>query len=197
VIVPHKVEDLEAMARTNSPLSFSTHSELRLSGTGDARAALLRMRAARVNVSLSTDATSITPPNMFEMMRFTWNLGVPWKGTQNDAENPIGVHEVIEMATINGAKALGLGEVTGSLTEGKRADIILIRTKDINIAPVGNIETAVVQTATPGNVDTVIVDGRILKRSGRLIAYDVPHAIDQAEKSATGIRNKAGDLLKF
>jgi 5-methylthioadenosine/S-adenosylhomocysteine deaminase len=152
---------------------------------------------ARVSVSLSSDATSITPPNMFEMMRLTWNLGVPWKNTENEAENPVGVHEVIEMATINGAKALGLGGVTGSLTEGKRADIILIRTKDINVAPVGNIETAVVQTTTPANVDTVIVDGRILKRSGRLTAYDVPRIIDQAEKSASDIRKKAGDLLKF
>jgi cytosine/adenosine deaminase-related metal-dependent hydrolase len=155
------------------------------------------MRAARVNVSLSTDATSIAPPNMFEMMRLTWNLGVPWKGTENEGENPVGVHEVIEMATINGAKALGLGEMTGSLTEGKRADIILIRAKDINVAPVGNIETAVVQTATPANVDTVLVDGTILKRSGRLLAYDMPGIIDQAEKSASGIRNRAGDLLKF
>jgi cytosine/adenosine deaminase-related metal-dependent hydrolase len=131
------------------------------------------------------------------MLRLTWNLGVPWKGTENENENPVVVHEVIEMATINGAKALGLGEMTGSLTEGKRADIILIRTKDVNVAPIGNIETAVVQTVTPANVDTVMVDGRILKRSGRLIAYDMPQIIDQAEKSATGIRNRAGDLLKF
>jgi 5-methylthioadenosine/S-adenosylhomocysteine deaminase len=109
----------------------------------------------------------------------------------------VAVHEVIELATINGAKALGLGEMTGSLNEGKRADIILIRTKDVNVAPVGNIETAVVQTVTPANVDTVIVDGRILKRSGRLIAYDMSRIIDQAEKSASGIRNRVGDLLKF
>jgi 5-methylthioadenosine/S-adenosylhomocysteine deaminase len=109
----------------------------------------------------------------------------------------VAVHEVIELATINGAKALGLGEMTGSLTEGKRADIILIRTKDVNVALVGNIETAVVQTVTPANVDTVIVDGRILRRSGRLIAYDMSRIIDQAEKSASGIRKQAGDLLKF
>jgi len=42
-----------------------------------------------------------------------------------------------------------------------------------------------------------MVDGRILKRSGRLIAYDIPQIIDQAEKSASGIRKQAGDLLKF
>ena len=68
------------------------------------------------------------------------------------------------MATLNGAKALGLGDVTGSLTVGKRADIILIRGNDINVAPLANIETTVVQSATPANVDTVLVDGRIVKR---------------------------------
>ena len=61
--------------------------------------------------------------------------------------------EVIKMATINGARALGLGDVTGSLTPGKRADLILIRTNDLNIAPLANIETTVVQSATPENVD--------------------------------------------
>ena len=61
------------------------------------------------------------------------------------------------MATLNGAEALGLGDVTGSLTVGKRADVILIRTNDINVAPLANIETTVVQSATPANVDTVLV----------------------------------------
>ena len=51
------------------------------------------------------------------------------------------------------------------------------------------------QTVTPANVDTVIVDGRILKRSGRLIAYDMPRIIDQAEKSASGICKRACELL--
>ncbi len=52
------------------------------------------------------------------------------------------------MGTINGAKALGLGDVTGSLTPGKRADIVLIRTNDVNTAPLGNIEATVVMSAT-------------------------------------------------
>ena len=73
------------------------------------------------------------------------------------------------MATLNGAKALGLADVTGSIAVGKRADIILIRGNDINIAPVADIEATVVQSATPANVDTVMVDGRIVKRGGQLV----------------------------
>ena len=98
-------------------------------------------------------------------MRFTWNMTIPWKSTETEELPPLGFREAIEMATINGARALGLDHVTGSLTPGKRADIILIRTDDLNMAPLANIETTVVQSATPANVDTVMVDGRILKSS--------------------------------
>ena len=142
--------DRAAMARTSTSLSFSTHSEFRLGEHGDARRALMKARAAGVSVTLSSDATSIAPPNMFENMRFTWNMGIPWKESDTETITPVSFYEAIEMATINGARALGLADITGSLTPGKRADIILIRTTDLNIAPLANIETTVVQSADSG-----------------------------------------------
>ena len=193
--IPASDADAAAMARTKTPLSFSTLSEMRLSRTGDAREALFRMRKAGVLISLSFDATSIAPLNMFETMRVTWNMGTPWKGTATENLPEMTFHEAIEMGTLNGAKALGLGDVTGSITVGKRADIILIRGNDINIAPVANTETAVVQAAAPANVDTVLVDGRIVKRGGRLIAYDVDKIVREAKVSALRIRTAAGGRL--
>ena len=100
------------------------------------------------------------------------------------------------MATINGAKALGLGDVTGSLTPGKRADLILIRANDVNVAPLANIEATVVQSATPANVDTVMVDGRFIKRNGKLIGYDIDSIVARAKKSSMKIRAAAGGILK-
>ena len=193
--VPARDVDAELMARTKTPLSWSTHSEFRLGLAGDPRVALMRMRKAGVVISLSFDATSIAPPNMFENMRFTWNMGIPWRGTPSEGLPPVGFREVIEMATLNGAKALGIGEATGSLTVGKRADIILIRANDINVAPLANIETTVVQSATPANVDTVLVDGRIVKRQGRLVAYDVEKVVRDAKASSLRIRTAAGGVL--
>jgi 5-methylthioadenosine/S-adenosylhomocysteine deaminase len=193
--LPASEADAEIMARTKTPLSFATHSEFRLGLAGDPRAALLRMRKAGVLVSLSFDATSIAPPNMFETMRFTWNMGIPWRGTPTEGLPAVSFREAIEMATINGAKALGLGDVTGSLTVGKRADLILIRGNDINVAPVANIETTVVQSAMPANVDTVLVDGRIVKRNGKLVAYDVDKVVGDAKASALRIRAAAGGVL--
>ena len=193
--VPASDADAAAMARTKTPLSFATHSEFRLGLAGDPRVALLRMRKAGVLISLSFDATSIAPPNMFETMRFTWNMGMPGEARRPKRCRRCSFREAIEMATLNGAKALGIGDVTGSITVGKRADIILIRGNDINIAPVADVETAVVQSATPANVDTVMVDGRIVKRGGKLVAYDVDKIVREAKASALRIRTAAGGKL--
>ena len=187
--------DAELMAKSKTPLSWATHSEFRLGRAGDPRIALLRMRKAGVTISLSFDASSIAPPNMFETMRFTWNMGIPWRGTPSEPLPEVTFREVIAMATQNGATALGIGDMTGSITAGKRADIILIRGNDINIAPVADVEASVVQSATPANVDTVLVDGRIVKRGGRLVAYDVDKIVRDAKASALRIRAAAGGRL--
>ena len=65
------------------------------------------------------------------------------------------------MATIDGANALGIGDRVGSLTPGKRADLILVRTTDLNMAPLTEPVRMIVQSAQPANVDLVMVDDRI------------------------------------
>jgi cytosine/adenosine deaminase-related metal-dependent hydrolase len=187
--------DFEAMARTKTPLSFSTYSDVRLARAGDARAALMMMRKAGLTVSLSVDAAMIAPPNLFETMRATWNLGVPWQGTPSATQTPVDFAEILRMGTLNGAIGLGLGAVTGSITVGKRADLILVRTNDINMAPMGKIDTTVVQSANPENVDTVMVEGRILKRKGKLVGFDVERIVAQARASAQRLRSQVGGRL--
>jgi cytosine/adenosine deaminase-related metal-dependent hydrolase len=171
------------------------HSELRLGEAGDPRAALLKMLSAGVNVSLSVDATSLAPVNLFEAMNVAWNMGIPWYGSDTADLKPVSLHDCIELTTMNGARALGIADQVGSLTPGKRADIILIRTDDINIAPAADIASAVVRSATPANVDTVMIDGRILKQAGDLIAYDVERIVREAALSAHEVRQRAGGRL--
>lgn len=189
--------DFAAMVRTKTPLSFSTYSDLRLGRAGDARAALMMMRKAGLTISLSCDAAMIGPPNMFELMRATWNLGVPWQGTPSALQPAIDFAEVLRMGTLNGAVSLGLGRTTGSLSVGKRADLLLLRANDINMAPFAQFETTIVQAATPENVDTVMVDGRIVKRKGKLVAYDVERIVAQAKESARRLRITVGGRLAF
>lgn len=184
-------EDRALMASTRTPLSYSVHSELRLGEAGDPRAALLNMVRAGVTVSLSIDATSLHPVNLFEAMNVAWNMGIPWQGTETESLAALTLRECLEMATINGARALGIEDVTGSLTPGKRADVVLIRKDDLNVAPVVHPESAVVRCATPANVDTVIIDGRIVKQGGKLLHVDVDQVVRNAEESARNILKRS------
>ena len=188
--------DRQAMARTGTPLSFAVHSELRLGEAGDPRAALLRMVAAGVCVTLSIDAASLAPVNLFEAMHVAWNMSIPWQGTDTKDLEPLSFRRCIEMATINGARALGLEAVTGSLTPGKRADLIMLDTRGLNIAPVVDLESTIVRSATPANIDTVMVDGRILKRHRELVAFDAARVVQEAEQSSRELRARAGGRLQ-
>jgi 5-methylthioadenosine/S-adenosylhomocysteine deaminase len=188
--------DRQAMARTGTPLSFAVHSELRLGEAGDPRAALLRMLAAGVCVTLSIDAASLAPVNLFEAMHVAWNMGIPWQETDTKDLEPLSFRRCIEMATINGARALGLEAVTGSLTPGKHADLIMLNTRDLNIAPVVDLESTIVRSATPANIDTVMIDGRILKRHRELVAFDVARVVQEAEQSSREVRARAGGRLQ-
>jgi cytosine/adenosine deaminase-related metal-dependent hydrolase len=97
------------------------------------------------------------------------------------SEFEIKPQRMLEMATLDGAKALGLENVVGSITPGKRADIVLVRTDALNMAPMTEPVRMIVQAAQPHNVDSVIVDGRFLKQGGRLTTIDVDKVMDDAQ----------------
>src|SRR5262245_30197744 len=81
---------------------------------------------------------------------------------------PVTSREGLEWATINGAKAFKLDRRIGTLTPGKRADIVMLRATDVNMAPVWDPIYSIVEIAGAGNVDTVIIDGEIRKKDGKL-----------------------------
>jgi 5-methylthioadenosine/S-adenosylhomocysteine deaminase len=95
----------------------------------------------------------------------------------------LGVRDVLELATLDGASALGLGTEVGSLSPGKAADVLLIDTAGLNFAPRGDPVSAVVLHASAADVETVLVGGRVVKRDGRLLAADAGRARRLAEES--------------
>ena len=187
--------DRAALARTGTPLSYAVHSELRLGDAGDPRAALLAFLAAGVDVSFSIDATSLAPIDLFQAMNVAWNMGIPWEGTATASLTALTFRRVLEIGTLAGARALGLGVEVGSLTPGKAADILLIRADDLNVGPLAAVESAIVRTVTPANVDSVLVGGRFVKRGGELVGIDAPALMRDATDSAERIRRKAGGRL--
>jgi len=185
-------EDRAAIASLGLSLSYAPQSELRLQADGDFRTQLLLAQAARINLCLSIDATSLGAVSMFDAMHTLWNLGVPWNGTETEKLPRLDFSQCLAMATLNGARALGMADRVGTLAVGKRADIVMLRATDLNMTPLGEVQTALVRSATPANVDTVIVDGRFLKRGGRLLNVDVAQVVAEANQSLDAIRLRAG-----
>ena len=97
------------------------------------------------------------------------------------------------MATVNGARALGILDQVGSLAPGKRADLILVRTASLNMSPAPDLNPyRLLVGAQSEDVDTVVVDGRILKRGGKLVAIDPDRVIREAAAALTELRQKVG-----
>jgi 5-methylthioadenosine/S-adenosylhomocysteine deaminase len=86
---------------------------------------------------------------------------------------PISVAAVLEAATVNGARAAGLESEIGTLTPGKQADVIMVRTSGVAVFPVTNAIGTIVQAVERSDVDTVMVAGEIRKRAGKLVGIDV------------------------
>ncbi|WP_242127935.1 amidohydrolase family protein [Sphingobium sp. Sx8-8] len=111
---------------------------------------------------------------------------------ETDVPDPISVYAVLRAATVNGARAAGLESEIGSLTPGKQADIVMIRTDDIAVFPVGNAIGTVVQAVERANVDTVMVAGTIRKRSGKLVYVDPAKLAAEADASRQYLLEASG-----
>jgi 5-methylthioadenosine/S-adenosylhomocysteine deaminase len=148
---------------------------------------LAELLEAGVKVSISTDNASSYSFDYFASMRMLYALHQHRVGQRV----PLTARRLVQLATLDGAVDLGIADRTGSLTPGKRADVILVRTGDINIAPVGDPYEALVSFAQPRNVDTVIVDGRILRRAGQFTALDHTEVLKDAIESVAALRARA------
>jgi cytosine/adenosine deaminase-related metal-dependent hydrolase len=95
-----------------------------------------------------------------------------FRGEQN-VPTPISVEAVLKAATVNGARAAGLESEIGTLTPGKQADIIMVRTNGVAVFPVTNAIGTIVQAVERSDVETVMVAGEIRKRAGKLVGVDV------------------------
>ena len=110
------------------------------------------------------------------------------------ARIPLTAKRLVQLATLDGAVDLNIADRTGSITPGKRADIILVRTTDVNMALMADPYETLVNMAQPRNVDTVIADGRVLLRGGRFTALDHAAVVRDAAQSGADLlaRAKAG-----
>jgi len=137
------------------------------------------MLKAGIPVALGTDgAASNNTLDMFREMKFAALLNKVHR--MDPTVMPAG--SVLEMATINGAKALGLERELGSIEVGKVADIVLVDAKRAHLIPLHNPVSHLVYSAMGSDVDTVIVDGKVIMEHGKVLTFDETSVMESAQK---------------
>jgi 5-methylthioadenosine/S-adenosylhomocysteine deaminase len=193
VLLVHAIHTNEAerayLARTSTPVSLSILSELR---TGMGIPPIVEMIQAGVPLCLSVDTMAASDnSDYFAVLRAT--LLVP-RGQHGDA-TVYQPDQVLRHGTIDGARALGIDELTGSLTPGKRADVIVLRATDLNLAPMNVADGQVVLAAQPRNVEHVWIDGVQRKRDGELVDVDADALVANARAAVAGLSERIGKPL--
>jgi len=152
---------------------------------------------AGIRPSLSSDVETTMAADMFTQMRSVFTLQralVNDRSIRGEKDLPplLKARDVIEFATLQGARANGMEEKVGTLTPGKQADIVMLRTDLPNTLPFNNAYGAIVTAMDTSNVDTVFVAGKAMKRAGALIGVDLDSVRRQAQASRDYLIDKLG-----
>lgn len=148
----------------------------------------------------SVDNETSYGTDMFTEMRVAFNIqramatNRKFHGEANPPA-PVSARDVLECATVNGARCAGLLDKCGTLTPGKEADIVLIRADDINLYPSNNAIGTVAMAADTGNVNTVIIGGVIRKLHGKLVGVNMVKFRQQVDESRSYLFQKSGYKL--
>src|SRR5262249_51656397 len=143
---------------------------------------------AGIRPSLSSDVETTMAADMFTQMRAVFTLQralLNQRSIRGEKELPplVSARDVLEFATLQGARADGLEMKVGTLAPGKEADIIMLRTDLPNTLPFNNAYGAIVTAMDTSNVDTVFIAGKAVKRAGKLVGVDLASVRRQAAAS--------------
>ena len=181
--------DIAIMAASGCGVTHCPESNMKLAS---GIAPVTRLRTAGIPVGLGTDgAASNNDLSLFGEMGTAAKLHKVATGdpTTLDAAS------VLRMATVDGARAIGLDDRIGSLEIGKQADIIVLDTRAAHLTPLYHPESHVVYAATGADVRHVMVDGTLLVRDRRLLTIDIDAVMDRVNRIARKIQ--AGETLDF
>ena len=181
-IVAHAVhatdEDIRLMAEKHVSVATCPKSNMKL---GNGFAPVQKMLDAGVNVCLGTDGCgSNNSLNMFQEMNAA---ALVHKGANRQAQC-VDAADVLKMATVNGAKAIGRAGDLGEIREGAIADLILVNLNEPQFIPANNIISGLVYSSTGAEVDTVLVDGRVLMENRKLTTIDEEKVYEEIRKLA-------------
>jgi 5-methylthioadenosine/S-adenosylhomocysteine deaminase len=184
--------EIQMIVDTGGTVSIATPVEMMM---GHGMPPLQKFLDRGLPPSLSVDVETNVPGDMFTQMRSALALQRTLVGGNGNGKGPVSARDVLAWGTIEGAKANGLADRTGSLTPGKQADLVMLRTDRLNTTPLNDPATAVVTGMHTGNVDTVLIAGRVMKQGGELLHVDWPAVRRMAAESRDYVVARSGFRL--
>jgi len=178
--------DVNRVGKTKSNVAHCPSSNLKLA-SGIPR--VPEMIGAGANVGLGCDGAPCN--NTYDMVREMKLAAVIQKARLLDPRT-MPATTVLRMATMNGARAMGMESEVGSIEAGKRADLVLIDLKKPHLVPFTDVVSNVVYSAMGSDVDTVLVDGRVLVRGGEALTLDEERIMEEAQRCQDGLFARSG-----
>jgi len=181
VVAAHGVwlnaDDIRTMAQRKVGVAHCPESNSMLAS---GIAPVVDMRAAGVDVGLGTDGPAGSNNNLDMVAEAASAAGLQ-KIAKMDPK-ALSARNVLEMATVGGARALNMSDRIGTLETGKRADVIIVDLQQPKSQPVYSVESAIVYAASGSSVVTTICDGRILMRNRNVLTVNVPETLRKAKE---------------
>ncbi len=170
--------DIELLKSIKGGISHNPISNCKLSsGICD----VVKLRENGINVGLGTDGIgSTTTMDMFEEMKTAAYL----QKVSTMKPSSILAYDILKMATIEGAKVLGLENEIGTLEPGKKADMIFIKTDKLHMCPPNDVCENIVYSSNGADVDSVMIDGKLIMQNRKMINLDEKHVMRQVKKIA-------------
>jgi cytosine/adenosine deaminase-related metal-dependent hydrolase len=179
--------ELGMLAKDQTRVAHCPSSNLKL---GSGVAPIVEMLSRGIQVSLGADGAPCNNRlDGFEELRLAALLQKPLSGPAS-----LPARRALEMATLDGARALGLAHEIGSLEVGKKADIIAVDLRGAHHLPGGDVYAALVYCARASDVRTVLVDGALKVESGQLVQHDPDELRHRASRTAEALQRRAGLL---
>ena len=176
--------EMETLAGTKTNVAHCPSSNLKL-GSGIAR--VTEMLARGIPVSLGADGAACNNRlDMFTEMRTAALLQKALHGPE-----VLPAARALRMATIDGARAMGLDKEIGSIEAGKRADMIVVDVSELHAAPTGDVVSALVYSAQASDVRATIIDGQIVMRDRELLTLNEATVLADASREAEALRRRA------
>jgi cytosine/adenosine deaminase-related metal-dependent hydrolase len=192
-------DEFKLMGDTGGTASIAPELEMQMGhGLPPIQAAL--DHGIRPSLSSDVDATMAQDP--FTIMRAAFTLQRLMllqraRGGEQNLPPLLTCRDVLEFATIEGARCAGLESKVGTLTPGKEADIVMLTADRLNVWPLNNAPGAVVNVMNPSNVDTVFIAGKVMKWRGNLVDVDAARVLRVVQEARDAVVRRSGFQLNL